>query len=332
VALYTSTAEQLQNHRRVSHIPLDMWKGPHMLKGALTWLPVCNEFRRRRASTGGSHCPRYCYSVWLRHLVLLDKYGFRVSGTSVGELGPGDSIGIGLAALLSGAVQYVGLDIVPFSATANLPRILDDLVGLYARPEPIPGSEEFPLVRPRLDSYDFPADLVDRAGFHERAATIRDALGAGLDGNRVVNYRAPWTSPDDLARGSLDLIVSQAVLEHVDDLDNTYRAMSMWAKRGAYASHVIDFSAHHLAPRWNGHWAYSDWQWALVRGRREFLLNREPLSAHLRCARNAGFETLAVEASGSDDGLHRRELASRFQTLSDEDARTRGAVLILRKL
>jgi len=302
-----------------------------MLKGALTWLPLCNELRRRRASTGGSHSPRYCYSVWLRHLVLLDKYGFRVSGTSIGELGPGDSIGIGVAALLSGAAQYVGLDIVPFSATANLQRILDDVVGLYARREPIPGNDEFPLVRPRLDSYDFPKSLVDSTGLHGRAAMVRDALDAGLNGSQLVKYRAPWTSPDDLARASLDLILSQAVLEHVDDLDNTYQAMSMWAKPGAYASHVIDFSAHQLGPCWNGHWAYSDWQWALVRGRREFLLNREPLSTHLRCARKAGFEILAVETSGSDEGLHRRDLASRFQTLSDEDARTRGAVLMLRK-
>lgn len=302
-----------------------------MLKGALTWVPVLNEYRRRRASTGGSRSPRYCYSVWLRHLVLLDKYGFRVSGASIGELGPGDSIGIGLAALLSGAVQYVGLDLVPFSATANLQRILDDVIGLYARREPIPGNDEFPLVRPKLDSYEFPKNLVDGVGLQKRAAMVREALDAGLNRSRLVTYRAPWTSPDDLARASLDLILSQAVLEHVDDLDTTYQAMSVWAKPGAYASHTIDFTAHQLAPCWNGHWAYSDWQWALVRGRREFLLNREPLSIHLECARKAGFEILAVEPSGSDEGLDRTDLAPRFQTLSDEDARTRGAVVILRK-
>src|SRR5258708_2426522 len=109
------------------------WKIPHMLKGTLTWVPALNTWRVRRASTGGSDSPRYCYSAWLRHLIMLSQHGFQLKGSRVGELGPGDSIGIGLAALLSGADQYVGLDIVPFSAKANLETILDDLIALYSR-------------------------------------------------------------------------------------------------------------------------------------------------------------------------------------------------------
>ena len=107
--------------------------------------------------------------------------------------------------------------------------------------------------------------------------------------------------------------------------------MAVWLKPGAYASHVIDFSAHQLSPFWNGHWAYSNWQWTLVRGRREFLLNREPLSTHLRHATKVGLDILAVEPSGDDGGLKRKHLASRFQVLDDEDARTRGAIVILQK-
>jgi hypothetical protein len=45
-----------------------------------------------------------------------------------GELGPGDSIGAGLAALLSGADRYVGLDVMPFLARADLEKIFDELV------------------------------------------------------------------------------------------------------------------------------------------------------------------------------------------------------------
>src|SRR5262249_54053254 len=148
---------------------------------------------------------------------------------------------------------------------------------------------------------------------------------------QVVNYQAPWSSPNDIALGSLDLIFSQAVLEHVDKLDETYQAMFAWLKRGGYASHVIDFSAHHLSPFWNGHWAYSDLQWRLVRGRREFLLNREPLSTHVACAEKVGFQMLAVDSLCGDNGLDSKGLSERFQKLEPEDARTRGACLILRK-
>ena len=38
------------------------------------------------------------------------KYGSRVVGSSVAELGPGESIGVGLAALLSGLAPNVVLD------------------------------------------------------------------------------------------------------------------------------------------------------------------------------------------------------------------------------
>ena len=302
-----------------------------MLKGALTWVPVFNAWRVRRASTGGTDSPRYCYSAWLRHLLTLNRHGFRIKGSRIGELGPGDSIGIGLAALLSGADQYVGLDIVPFSAQTNLETIFDELVCLYSRRESIPANEEFPRLRPRLDSYEFPNHLIDVTDCAARAKQIRDELRAVLNGSRVIKYQAPWTSPSDIAPTSLDLIFSQAVLEHVDNLEGTYQAMFAWLKPGGYASHVIDFSAHHLSPFWNGHWAYSDLQWKLVRGRREFLLNRKPLSTHLTCAKNAGFEILLLRRDYGHGGIRTESLPHPFRLLGNEDAQTRGAILILRK-
>lgn len=129
----------------------------------------------------------------------------------------------------------------------------------------------------------------------------------------------------------MELIFSQAVLEHVDDLDETYQAMFAWLKPGGYASHVIDFSAHHLSPFWNGHWAYSDWQWQLVRGQREFLLNRKPLTAHLASAAKAGFAVLLLKRDYAEGGIEAKRLSHEFQLLDNTDVRTRGAMLILRK-
>jgi len=294
-------------------------------------VPGLNAWRARRGSTGGSDSARYCYSVWLRHLVTLSSYGFRIKGAQIGELGPGDSIGIGLAALLSGAVQYVGLDIVPYSAKANLENIFDELAGLYSRGESIPDNYEFPLVRPKLDSYELPTYLLDVTNFPTRVDKIREELRAGLKCSQVVNYQAPWTSPHDVALASLDLIFSQAVLEHVDNLKETYRAMFSWLKPGGYASHVIDFSAHHLSPFWNGHWAYTDKEWRLVRGRREFLLNRKPLSTHLACASRIGFDIMLLTRDYDDSGLALDCLTPQYRGLDREDARTRGGILVLRK-
>jgi SAM-dependent methyltransferase len=310
---------------------IETWKIPNMLKGALTWVPVFNAWRVRRASTGGSDSPRYCYSAWLRHLLTLSRHGFRIKGSRVGELGPGDSIGIGLAALLSGAEQYVGLDIVPFSAKADLEKIFDELAWLYSCREAIPNNEEFPNLRPRLDSYEFPSHLIDIADCRTQVDRIRNELRILVNGSHIIKYQAPWTSPKNIAPASLDLIFSQAVLEHVDSLEETYEAMFAWLKPGGYASHVIDFSAHQLSPFWNGHWAYSDMQWRVVRGRREFLLNREPLSSHLAYAKTTGFRVLAIDMLRGVNGLNRRNLRHPFQRLDGEDIETRGAMLVLQK-
>jgi len=63
---------------------IQTWKTPPIVKGLLTRVPVLDQWRRRRATTGGSNSARYCYSVWLRHLTILASNGFRVAGAQLG--------------------------------------------------------------------------------------------------------------------------------------------------------------------------------------------------------------------------------------------------------
>ncbi len=310
---------------------VQMWKARHIILGMLTWVPNLNAWRQRRASTGGSDSARYCYSVWFRHLTMLDRWGFKISGAHIGELGPGDSLGVGLTGLLSGAARYVGLDIVPYSAKADLEKMFDELLRMYTKEERVPDDKEFPFVRPRIDSYEFPRDVVDRRNISTKAEEIRNQLKGGLNSGSLLGYRVPWMSLPQIEEASLDLIFSQAVLEHVDSLEETYRAMFAWLKPGGYASHVIDFRAHGRSPFWNGHWAYSDWQWRLVRGKREFLLNREPLSTHVILAKKVGFELLVIEQNQALNGLEVQALAPRFRRIDADDAHTSEVFLILQK-
>ena len=310
---------------------LQTWKVPHILKGMLTYVPVLNAWRVHHGATGGSGSQRYCYAVWLRHLVTLDRFGFNVKDASVGELGPGDSIGAGLAALLSGASQYVGLDIVPFSAKANLTHILMELAKMYEAREPIPGHTEFPRIRPRLASYEFPDRLVDSAHLSEKVAHLMAGLQAGPGRSRDVLYRAPWTSVQNVDAESLDLIFSQAVLQYVDRLEETYGAMFAWLKPGGFCSHSTGLGANNFSPFWNGHWAYTDLEWRMVRGRREVLLNRQPLSTHIQLARRVGFEILHVDVQYDRGGLTADALDPSFRQLADDDRFASGAMLILRK-
>ena len=122
-----------------------------LIKGLATWLPLAYDARRGR--TGGTSSGRYCYSVWLRHLVALRDAGIERPFHSVAELGPGDSLGIGLAALLSGANRLEALDVVPYASLAGNLTLLDEIAALLARGAPIPGDEEFPGVVPRLTGW-----------------------------------------------------------------------------------------------------------------------------------------------------------------------------------
>jgi SAM-dependent methyltransferase len=262
---------------------------------------------------------------------MLDQCGFKINGARVGELGPGNSIGLGLAALISGAASYVGLDIVHFTAKVDLEKMFEELYQMYRKKDPIPNDIEFPSVRPRIDSYEFPSHLIDWTDFHRATDKIRQQVRNGVNNGSLLSYRVPWTSQCDIDEASLDLIFSQAVLEHVDRLEETYRAMFAWLKPGGYTSHVIDFRAHGRSPFWNGHWAYADWHWYLVRGRREYLLNREPLSTHLDLAKKVGFEVVLVKREIDGTGLGSKRLSSRFRGLDYEDIRTCGALLVLRK-
>src|SRR5260370_9951425 len=64
-----------------------------------------------RSSPKGGDAPSasYSYDVWMKHLWHLSKNGLQKVPETVVELGPGQSLAVGLAALLSGANAYYGL-------------------------------------------------------------------------------------------------------------------------------------------------------------------------------------------------------------------------------
>src|SRR5690349_3534046 len=90
-------------------------------------------FLKSAYKTGGTDSARYCYTVWLRHLWLIHRAGLPTKFAAVVELGPGVSIGIGLAALLCGAERYTGLDVENLIDRDRNLAIFDELVELYRR-------------------------------------------------------------------------------------------------------------------------------------------------------------------------------------------------------
>lgn len=302
-----------------------------LIYGIATFVPGVYQYRAK--GTGGTDSARYCYSVWLRHLVMAKSNGLNPYPKIVAELGPGDSLGIGLAALISGCDKYLALDVVQHANTERNVKIFDELVTLFRNRASIPDEGEFPKVKPYLNKYDFPADILNENRLQHaleksRIEKIRDAIISLPQINKsLIQYKVPWYDARILEKKSVDMIYSQAVLEHVDDLRNTYKSMHLWLKPTGYISHQIDFKCHGTADEWNGHWKYSDFVWKLIRGKRPYLLNREPHSTHIRIAEEEGFKVVCDKKIKSESSLTTNDLASRFKSISDDDLTTSGAFI-----
>jgi len=301
-----------------------------LLYGMATFVPGINNYRAK--GTGGTDSARYCYSIWLRHLVMAKSNGLNACPKIVAELGPGDSLGIGLAALISGCDKYFAFDVVEHASAERNIRIFDELVTLFESRENIPGDDEFPNAKPYLDLYDFPVDILDENKLQlalekSRIEKIRESIANLQRKDSLIEYKVPWYGASILEKESVDMIYSQAVLEHVDDLRDAYKSMRLWLKATGYISHQIDFKCHGTADDWNGHWVYSDFMWKLIRGKRPYLLNREPHSTHTNILLEEGYRIVCDVKSKSESRLAADDFASRFQSISNDDLTTSGAFI-----
>jgi SAM-dependent methyltransferase len=270
----------------------------------------------------------YCYSIFLRNVALLGKAGLTRLPDVIAELGPGSSFGTGFAALIAGARKYYALDLSDHSnQTSNL-QIFDELVPLFRKQASIPTSGAHSLIFPDLASYEFPAMLsLDRDFLSEaRLQAIRNDIVAGE--RKFFEVAAPWADSNIVSPASVDWIFSHSVMEHVEDLDGTYRSMAQWLKPGAVASHLIDFDSHGLTNEWNGHWKIGERLWTILQGKRPYLLNRQWYGVHTRLAAENGFTVRSERRNKRFDGLIRDQFDSRFQGMSNEDARTRMVAVI----
>lgn len=275
--------------------------------------------------------------MWLRHLVLAHRSGLNCHPRTVAELGPGDSLGVGLAALLCGCEQYFALDVVKYSNPEVNVSILEELTTLFRERAAIPGSDEFPALKPYLDSLDFPYDALDnirleRSLEKQRVEEIRRAILMGYGKEISLKYVVPWNSISAIPKESVDMLFSQSVLELIDDLQFAYRAMHLWVKPNGFVSHQIDFGSVGTAKEWNGHWKYSDYLWKLMKGRRPYFPNREQHSTHLKLLQDAGFGIVRDIATESESRFSLRDLAPRFRGMTEDDLVTSDAFIQAVKL
>lgn len=307
-----------------------------IIKGALTFVPGTRGILPQR-KTGGTNSAQYCYEVWMKHLVLLWENGMQSIPDTIAELGPGDSLGIGLAAMLTGVNNYYALDVVKYANCDFNLKILDELIMLFqsraARP-----SKGWPDYDRYLDNKLFPShilsdDVLNASLSQKRIALIRKALTNPDSSNKEINikYMSPWSDESVIDRESVDLVISHSVLEHVSDLRKTYLALRLWLKPGGLMSHQIDFGSHALSKEWNGYRAYSELLWKIIMGKRPFLINRQPYSVHIDIMKKNGFKIICNLKRLREDGIQRSQLSDHWKDISDDDLTCSGAFIQAQK-
>jgi hypothetical protein len=187
-------------------------------------------------------------------------------------------------------------------------------------------------VYPKRSNLNFPSHILQNALITEsldahRVAKIRPSLlskmSMSTDGS--LSYAAPWDLGGQLRDDSVDLLVSQAVMEHVDDIDAAYAAMRRWLRNDGFMSYRIDYTSHGITRDWYGDWTLPTLLWRTILGRGAYLVNRLPHSSHLHALSRDGFEVLACARTESSTPAPEKSVLVRH---SPGDLMTKGTFIV----
>jgi hypothetical protein len=305
-------------------------------KGLATWIPGVYGALFNRAAGAGTGSAPYCYGVWIKHLTLLCAHGMPGVPRRIVELGPGETLGTGIAGMLCGAETCLAVDKVRhLRPDANL-AVFHGLAALLRERAPRPHAG-FPPYDEYLDARPFPGTVLDEATLAAalepgRVRRLQEAVAAVGEGRGTPTLRyESWDRLGPIAPGCADLVFSHVVMNQVDDLDGTYAACGEWVRPGGWMSHQVDFTSLGTEPEWNGHRAHSELAWKVIAGNRPYFVNREPLATHLALMERHGFGIVHVIRGRSSGGLAREDLAPRWRGMSDDDLTTRNAFVIARR-
>ena len=319
-------------------IHIDKYMLRSLLSGILSYSPLKLNRAFRRPGKNNVRAI-YCYEVWLKHLIITMQFGLKRYPEAVVELGPGDSIGVGLAALISGVKRYIALDVFAFADLRGSLAIFDELVELFKTRKEVPYHHGVPDIRPYLNSRRFPEFILPDSHLNTvlsegRLLEIKDKLRMREFKNNngiSIYYIAPYSKMNLIEDGTVDMIFSHAVLEHVDNLEIVYKGLGSALKKDGFSTHQIDFRSHNTAKEWNGYWKYSDAVWKLIRGKKSYLINRQPYSKHLEYIKSSGLGLIFEEKIYDYDGIARDKLAGRWTHLADDDISCKDAFIGIKK-
>jgi SAM-dependent methyltransferase len=275
-----------------------------------TYVQMTGETGRGRGHMTAQDVADYharCFDDYLAQLGV-DRGGAAalLGGRRVLEYGPGDVPGVALLFVAYGAERVACVDRFPLMrrdgfAAEVLTRLLESL----------------------------PSGARSRA---DRCFIERGEPRSGLAAEPIV-----YAVRSDGLLGeaaSVGLVVSRAVLEHVNDLPATFRDMRQALAADGVALHLVDLKSHGLHRRNPLDFlTWPDWLWALMYSSKG-VPNRLRPRAYREAARAAGLEVTAMSPTGraspADVAEVRPRLADAFRTMPDDELAWLGFWMVCR--
>jgi SAM-dependent methyltransferase len=198
---------------------------------------------------------------------MLDRCGPEVDfkGKTVLEVGPGNSLAIGLLFLAHGARKVYLMDRFKH-------LFWDDRDVAYHQ-----------MVINKIKESDLP--FADAAA--DAVSCMRGAITC--DPSRL-EYRFSDSASIPLKDGSVDCVFSNAVLEHVHNITKAIRECARVTRKGGIGIHEVDLRDHFYQETPLRLLQYSDWLWNLMTWNRPGYSNRLRYSDYLKHFKEAGFQ------------------------------------------
>lgn len=268
-------------------------------KGLLTYIPGVTyilDKKKEKSRHSGSQA-EFCYALWLSILRHFEESDIQPNVGSVGEIGTGGSLGVGICALLTGSQRFYALEIdQSFDKKLNL-NILNDLVILFRNRSKIP--DKFKQLNIKANNLDFPDNLVEPMFLNsDLIAEIRNEIENGFSIQKRIVIVKNWESQTSLA---LDFIYSRAVMEHVANPGKVYSGASNHLSTDSFMLHDIEFHSHGITKQIDGQHQIHPILWKIIFGKRPFYLNRWKLNDHLLAISQNGFEIISTKMNYFDD-------------------------------
>lgn len=238
---------------------------------------------------------------WLRRCgMLLEKMDavLKRRDVAVLEVGCGKRFGVGPMLHLFGVREYMGIDLYLSEVSDTHVELLNRFLALREARAPMPGFRDQPLERDGEQS--FFQGRVRRA--------LMSACGLSL--------------PDE----SYDLIFSDAVLEHIDDLEKALAEMRRVLKPGGFMFHKVDFQDH--TAEGDSHLYMSREAWRA--GKRGVYINLLRPGDLYRMVRHAGLSVLELQET-KNLNVRLERVHPDYLEHGTSDARTISCSMVLQK-